>query len=112
LNGATVVCPLEALAEGTARACTVGSGTAARRIVVVRREDRVFAYLNRCPHEGIPLDWSAAGLLDREGRHLICNAHAALFEVEDGFCVEGPCAGDSLEAIPVSVTDGMILLSG
>ncbi len=32
---------------------------------------------------------------------LACRNHGALFAVEDGFCVAGPCAGESLEPIAV-----------
>ena len=36
----------------------------------------------------------------------------ALFRPEDGYCVDGPCAGDSLAPAPVSLIDGMVTYSG
>ena len=48
--------------------------------------------------------------LDGAGRHVVCSAHGARFRAEDGFCVSGPCAGDSLEAVPVRMEDGVVLV--
>jgi len=58
------------------------------------------AYRNVCPHVPIPLDRGGEPLLTEEG-FLACRNHGALFDVENGFCVAGPCAGESLEALPV-----------
>lgn len=107
------VCDLDDLADRDAATFTVDGAAGPRRIVLVRRDGDVFAYLNRCPHEGIPLDWgTVARLVDRDCHHLICHAHSAYFEIEDGFCVEGPCAGDSLEAVAVTVRDGRVIVEG
>jgi 8-oxo-dGTP diphosphatase len=58
------------------------------------------AYRNVCPHVPIPLDRGGEPLLTEEG-FLACRNHGALFAVEDGFCVAGPCAGETLEPIAV-----------
>ena len=107
------ICRLADLPDRDARTFTVDAGKGARKIVVVRRDGAVFGYLNRCPHEGIPLDWGTVSrLVDRDCRHLICHAHSAYFEIEDGFCVEGPCAGDMLEPVAVRIEGDIIVLSG
>jgi 8-oxo-dGTP diphosphatase len=69
------------------------------------------AYRNVCPHVPIPLDRGGEPLLTEEG-FLACRNHGALFAVEDGFCVAGPCAGESLEAIPVEPRGAGWALSG
>jgi nitrite reductase/ring-hydroxylating ferredoxin subunit len=56
--------------------------------------------VNRCPHVGTPLDWAENEFLDREGRHIVCATHGALFRIDDGRCVAGPCQGDRLEPFP------------
>jgi len=75
---------------------------------VVRRGDRVFAYRNRCPHTGAPLEWRPHQFLDAEGRFIQCALHGALFTPADGRCVHGPCDGDALEPLPVAVRDGWV----
>jgi nitrite reductase/ring-hydroxylating ferredoxin subunit len=31
-----------------------------------------------------------------------------LFQIEDGVCVSGPCIGDTLEAVPTTIRDGVV----
>lgn len=38
-----------------------------------------------------------------DGFHLLCGTHGALFRPQDGYCVSGPCVGDSLEPVPISL---------
>ncbi|HVO51762.1 MAG TPA: Rieske 2Fe-2S domain-containing protein, partial [Thermoanaerobaculia bacterium] len=68
--------------------------------ILVSTPDGARAYRNVCPHVPIPLDRGGEPLLTEEG-FLACRNHGALFAVEDGFCVAGPCAGETLESIPV-----------
>jgi len=69
-------------------------------ILVATPDGGARAYRNVCPHVPIPLDRGGEPLLTEEG-FLACRNHGALFDVENGFCVAGPCAGESLEALPV-----------
>ena len=64
---------------------------------------------SRCPHRGTPLDWVPDRLFDRTGRYLVCATHGALFQVEDGVCVSGPCFGDQLTPVPLAIEDGVLL---
>jgi 8-oxo-dGTP diphosphatase len=75
-----------------------GAGTVSGLLVATPGGAR--AYRNVCPHVPIPLDRGGEPLLTEEG-FLACRNHGALFDVENGFCVAGPCAGESLEALPV-----------
>jgi len=69
--------------------------------VVLRRQgERLQAWLNICPHAGRRLDWAPGRFLVDQGR-LVCAAHGASFELEQGLCVAGPCKGASL--VPVAV---------
>jgi nitrite reductase/ring-hydroxylating ferredoxin subunit len=78
---------------------------------VVRSDDRAFAYLNRCPHTGAPLDWMPDQFLDSDGALIQCAVHGALFRVEDGLCLHGPCLGGSLTSVAVEIVDGVVCLS-
>jgi 8-oxo-dGTP diphosphatase len=69
-------------------------------ILVATPDGGARAYRNVCPHVPIPLDRGGEPLLTEEG-FLACRNHGALFAVDDGFCVAGPCAGESLEPIAV-----------
>ena len=89
------LCPSEALLEGTAR----GFEHNDMRLLAVRREGQVYVYKNRCPHRGIPLEWQPDQFLDASASLIQCSTHAALFLIETGECVAGPCAGQSLSAL-------------
>jgi nitrite reductase/ring-hydroxylating ferredoxin subunit len=78
------------------------------QLFIMQRDSRRHAYLNRCPHTGINLDWTPDRFLDWTGRMIQCATHGALFRIEDGYCVAGPCAGRSLIAVPVREADGFI----
>jgi nitrite reductase/ring-hydroxylating ferredoxin subunit len=81
-------------------------------VVVVRWGKQVFAYRNRCPHNGVNLDWERDSFLDGSGMRLICGKHGALFELGTGRCSSGPCKGEHLEAVNVQVIDGDICVLG
>ena len=80
------------------------------KIFVVRRGRLVAACVNSCPHTGGPLDWVPDQFLDLERRHMLCATHGALFRLEDGHCLAGPCAGDQLTAVAVEIVEGVVVL--
>jgi nitrite reductase/ring-hydroxylating ferredoxin subunit len=82
-------------------------------IVVVRWGRRVFGYVNRCPHDGVNLDWERDTFLDPNyGTRLMCGKHGAMFDLATGECVDGPCKGDSLEPVALAVLDDDICITG
>jgi nitrite reductase/ring-hydroxylating ferredoxin subunit len=81
-------------------------------IVVVRWGRQVFGYVNRCPHDGVNLDWERNQFLDSNGLRLICGKHGSLFEIGTGACVEGPCKGASLTPVALAVLDDDICVTG
>lgn len=87
------LCSLADIPVGKARGLVVGHV----QLLLVRSAERmVHTYLNRCPHLGIPLAWQESQILDKDARYIQCSSHGALFELESGFCIEGPCMGDQL----------------
>ena len=104
------LCRLEAIADGGARGFNVEGPSLAQRLIVVRQGKTVFGYINRCPHIPTRLDYSPEEFLDDTGCFLLCGGHGALFRIEDGYCVEGPCEGEALRPAPVRVEDGCIWL--
>lgn len=64
-----------------------------------------YAYRNSCPHTGATLNWMPDQFLDIDREFIQCSIHGALFRPQDGFCIYGPCAGRSLEPLPL-VIDG------
>ena len=68
---------------------------------VVRFEQEVHAYLNRCAHVPMELDWNQGEFFEPSGLFLMCATHGALYEPNTGKCAGGPCRGGSLKQIKV-----------
>ena len=105
-----VVCPLDELPDGGARGFTLGSGDWPLRGFVVRKGDAIHAYVNHCPHAGFPLNWQPDQFIAPDFDPIRCVMHGALFEIETGDCVSGPCLGLGLKRLPVNVRDGYVVL--
>ncbi|MDX1466520.1 MAG: Rieske 2Fe-2S domain-containing protein [Halomonas sp.] len=105
--------PIAHLAELTATASLGVRLPDGRDALLVRVHGRVSAFENRCPHQGVPLEAEPDRFLEAGGELIQCAMHGALFLPEGGECVFGPCQGDHLREIPVSVDDhGGIHLAG
>ena len=105
---ATPLFRLDDVVDGDSAGFTVELNGLRRRLAVVRKGEQVFVYINRCPHVGAPLDWQPGRFLTHDKDLIQCTAHGALFRIEDGECVFGPCTGRYLEDVPVVVQDGQV----
>jgi nitrite reductase/ring-hydroxylating ferredoxin subunit len=76
----------------------------------IRHGGRVYAYLNRCAHIAMELDWNPGKFFDTEGEYLICSTHGALYAPESGACRGGPCRGAGLIRLQVFESDGRVYL--
>lgn len=90
----------------------IGDGDWPFRGFVVRRGAQVFAYQNYCKHAGHPLNFKPDSFLTKNQKQIICASHGALYEIETGLCVAGPCPGKTLNAIKVDVIDGLVVVEG
>ena len=77
---------------------------------VVRHEGVAHAYLNRCAHIAMELDWKPGKFFDADGEYLICSTHGALYAPESGACRGGPCRGEGLVVLNVFEADGKVYL--
>lgn len=77
---------------------------------VVRYRGEVYAYMNRCAHVGLELDFMPGHFFDLSGELLICATHGATYDPVSGRCAGGPCNGAALEALRVAEVDGRVEL--
>ncbi len=78
---------------------------------VVHDGENYFAYENRCPHQGLSLNWVPDQFLSLDGTEIQCASHDARFRIEDGVCISGPCPGQKLSPLEVIVRDGWLLVN-
>ncbi len=107
-NRRQVLCRLDALPEGAAKGFVVAGPSGDTEIFAVRKNGCVVAYRNSCPHTGGPLDWVPDQFLNLEGDLIQCATHDALFRIDDGVCIAGPCAGERLSGVRVLVEDDVV----
>ncbi len=77
---------------------------------VVRRGEEIRGYVDRCPHAGTPLALIGDRFLTREADLILCSTHGALFRIDDGACIAGPCPGAHLFPWPVVVEGDAVLV--
>lgn len=81
-------------------------------IIVVRWGKQVFGYVNECPHDKVNLDWERNQFLDPNGLRIMCGKHGSLFEIGTGTCVDGPCKGEGLTPVALTLLDDDICVTG
>ena len=110
-NAAQWLCSLDMLSSPGSASFPVQGPGGPDEIFLIRRDQRITAWLNRCPHAGSPLDWLPGQFLDLEQRYIQCATHDARFHPEDGRCVSGPCVGQFLQAVEVALRDDGVWLT-
>ncbi len=96
------------IAHGKSKKFTLRRGQRELEALLVNFEGKHFAYINRCPHTGITLDWVNNQFFSSDNRYLMCATHGAVFEPPTGECIWGPCVGLSLQSVPVEIEEGRI----
>ncbi|TYQ04582.1 UNVERIFIED_ORG: nitrite reductase/ring-hydroxylating ferredoxin subunit [Zoogloea ramigera] len=107
-----LLCHLDELADGAARGFDP-AGCGQDSILVVRQGARLHGYRDLCPHYGdTPMAWRRHAYLNATRTHIVCAAHGALFDIGSGACVRGPCLGQALTPIALTVdASGDVLLT-
>jgi nitrite reductase/ring-hydroxylating ferredoxin subunit len=104
----TFVAVLGEVQHGQSKKFTLRRGARDVPALLVNFEGQHFAYINRCPHTGITLDWVDNKFFSSDERYLMCATHGAVFEPPTGECIWGPCLGLSLQTVPIEIYDGKV----
>lgn len=103
------LCQSSALAErGLAFGFDVRLWGQPARAFALRFDGRVVAYMNRCAHVPVEMDWQAGEFLDHERRWIVCSIHGATYDPVHGHCLAGPCAQRRLMAIETFECAGQV----
>jgi len=104
-----ILCQLEDISEGEARAFGPFDGSR-KKAFVVRRNGRLYAWWDTCPHYGAPMAWRANAYLNAARDRIVCAAHGAEFEIDTGLCLLGAALGQRLTPAPIEATpDGDVI---
>ncbi|MBY0563114.1 MAG: Rieske 2Fe-2S domain-containing protein [Hyphomonadaceae bacterium] len=108
LPAGLVIASLAAVDDPGAAAVDVAYAGARVSVLLTRRGSSIAAFINRCPHAGYPLQCADGRVVVQAGRYIVCGAHGASFEIETGACAGGPCNGEGLTRIPITVRDATV----
>ncbi len=111
MSGSIKLCSLNEVEDGNSGGFFAETDGKMNSYIVVRKGASAFVYLNSCPHIGTPLDFAPGRFLNPDKSMILCSTHGALFRIEDGYCVSGPCAEQSLSEVAIDILDGIIYLA-
>ena len=104
-----LICAASDLEEGGAGVrFEVKAGAQTVPAFAIRWRGRVHAFLNRCGHIPVELDWQPGEFFDISRLYLICATHGALYDPATGACQGGRCEGRGLTTVAVVERDGNI----
>ncbi|HEY8515974.1 MAG TPA: Rieske 2Fe-2S domain-containing protein [Candidatus Binatia bacterium] len=89
------------LAPGRSKKFVLSCGGREIECFVVNWQGQLRAYVNRCRHIPMTMDWVENQFFDEAGEFLVCPTHGALYEPDRGECVFGPACGKALYAVPL-----------
>jgi nitrite reductase/ring-hydroxylating ferredoxin subunit len=105
----TEVARIGELAPGQSRKFTLVCAGQELEGFVVNFGGELHAYLNRCRHVPMSLDWVENQFFTEDGRYLQCATHGAWYRPDTGECIAGPPCGRSLHRIPLKTEGDRIL---
>lgn len=105
----TEICPADAITDATSIVITSERGSFP--VILVRRTDGVRGFVNACPHHFLPLDYHGRQILSADRTRLLCSVHGAQFCADSGEGVHGEGLGCRLEAVPLEILDGMVMVA-
>ena len=105
-----LVGPAEEIPPGHSRKFLMPIDGADEECFVINFHGEFHAYVNRCRHIPIPMDWVDNHFFEDSGRYLMCQTHGAIYEPKSGECLAGPAAacGKYLFRVPLEIEEGLV----
>jgi len=99
------LCNKKDITDFSARGFSIETAAGTIELFVLKQEANLSAYLNNCPHVNVALNWQPDEFMSLEATHIQCATHGALFSLENGLCVSGPCRGQSLTPVQIELDE-------
>jgi nitrite reductase/ring-hydroxylating ferredoxin subunit len=80
------------------------------RGLVVKKAGKFYAYQNLCQHLPITLDLNDDKFFNHENTHLQCHMHGAMYELDTGICIAGPCVGAKLVSLSFTEEESRLVV--
>ena len=103
------LCKLEEIPDNEATGLVAEVDGKQRNIFIIRKGNIVFGYINWCPHNQVLIDQIPNKFFNSDKTFIQCSKHGALFNIDDGLCIMGPCQGESLKQLNISINGDMVV---
>ena len=104
-----IVARVDEVMPGTTKKFMLPTADAPVEAFVVNFGGELHAWVNRCRHVPLTMDWVENRFLDESGEHIVCATHGAMYEPNTGDCVAGPAFGQRLIRVPIRIAEGQVL---
>ena len=104
------LCKTDEIEDPGSRGFEVKHDERSINLFVIHKDSQFHGYINSCPHTGVNLEWQEDQFLDMDKVFIQCSTHDALFEIDSGLCIAGPCVGDSLVPITLHTQDDTLIV--
>jgi nitrite reductase/ring-hydroxylating ferredoxin subunit len=100
----------DSLAPGESRKFMLPIRGADEECFLINFGGEFHAYVNRCRHVPMAMDWVDNQFFAEDGRYLMCQTHNAYYEPASGECIAGPptACGKYLYRVLTEIDDGVI----
>lgn len=102
---------IDEIVDGAAILVTLDTCEPPFKVIILRSDTQLFAYVNRCAHFGVPLANRVEHLYPEAHQNIRCSVHYARYRWQDGLCISGECEGESLIPIPVTISGEHVLIA-
>ena len=108
VDGLVLIARSDEIAAGRTKKFVLSCNGREVEAFVVNHGGAFHAYVNRCCHIPMTMDWVENQFLTEDGAFIQCATHGALYEPTSGECLAGPPVGQCLTVVPVVVRNGLI----
>jgi len=105
------LCHIKDIPPHTSKSFSIEADRRRIDLFLIRQDKQIYAYKNYCPHTGANLNWQEDQFFDYFNEYVQCAIHGALFAIDTGLCVRGPCVGAYLQAIKIHIDSDVVYAS-
>ena len=105
------LCSTQDIEEGKSKGFRIDDEGREHNVFAVHKDGKFYVYRNSCPHVGVNLEWQPDQFLDMEANFIQCSMHGALFLIDTGMCILGPCQGQRLKMIEHHIEGDQIYIT-
>ncbi|HVN84067.1 MAG TPA: Rieske 2Fe-2S domain-containing protein [Candidatus Binatia bacterium] len=103
MSAAITVARVDELAPGQSKKFYLSRDGYEVECFVVNYQGVLHAWVNRCRHVPMTMDWIENQFFTEDGQFIQCATHGACYVPDTGECVSGPPIGKQLIRVPIEI---------